>query len=424
MAYPATVRTIEAELARLAEEHPSLCTRTIAPNRTHEGRSVSYVTIGAAAGGRPVLLTGGVHAREWAPPDALLSMLDRLLRAYAEGTDFVMPAFTDTLPVRDIEYAQASIAAGDVKRIVERLELNVLALANPDGRAFSQSSAANALWRKNRRPPRPGSTCVGVDLNRNHDIAWDFERYYDDAGDVAVSASKDPCDPQVYIGPAAASEPESRTIGDLLRERRIEFYVDVHSFSRKILFPWGMDDNQVRDREQNFRNPAWDGRRDGGPGGRYGEFIPSALLDEHVRIGRAMREAILAHAGGDPRARARSEYDVEPGLALYPTTGTSADYAASLQFAPHPPARRVIAYTLEIGSDADGEGGFQPVPAIYPKIEREVHLALMAFLLAAALSPPRPRAERGVRPRRPRRAGGAGSRASRAAGGARSAPSR
>ena len=384
MAYPSTVGAIEAELGRLAADHPQLVTRTVAANRTHEGRSVSYVTISANEGGRPVLLTGGAHAREWAPPDALLSMLARLLRAYEEGADFVVPEFTDRAPAGDIVYPAASFAAADVKRIVERVELNVLALINPDGRAFSQSAATNAMWRKNRRPPRPGSSCMGVDLNRNYDIAWDFERYYDDAGDVAVSASKDPCDPQVYIGSAAASEPESRTVAAILRDRRIEFYVDVHSFSRKILYPWGMDDNQVRDREQNFRNPAWDGRRDGGPGGRYGEFIPSALLDEHVRIGRAMHDAILDAAGGDARAQARSQYDVEPGLALYPTTGTASDFAASLQFQRDPPAPRVIAYTLEIGSDADGEGGFQPVPAIFPKIEREVHLSLMAFLLAAA----------------------------------------
>ena len=382
--YPATVRAIEAELGRLAADHPALCTRTVAANRTHEGRTVSYVTIGAGEGGRPVLLTGGAHAREWAPPDALLSMLDRLLRAYEEGTDFLIPAFTDTAPARDIVFPAASVPAADVKRIVERVELNVLALINPDGRGFAQVSPANAMWRKNRRPPRPGSSCAGVDLNRNYDIAWDFERYYDDAGDVAVSASKDPCDPQVYIGPAAASEPESRTVADVLRDRRIEFYVDVHSFSRKILYPWGMDDNQVRDGDQNFRNSAWDGRRDGGPGGRYGEFIPATLRDEHVRIGNAMHDAILDAAGDDERARARSQYDVEPGLALYPTTGTASDYAAGLQFIPDAPAQRVISYTLEIGSDADGEGGFQPVPTIYPKIEREVHLALMAFLRAAA----------------------------------------
>ncbi|HWC26504.1 MAG TPA: M14 family zinc carboxypeptidase [Solirubrobacteraceae bacterium] len=386
MAYPATVRAIEAELARLAADHPSLCTRTVLPNRSHEGRSISLVTVGAReGGGRPALLTGGVHAREWVPPDALVSLLDRLLRAYVDGTAFEVPAFTDTRAAGGrIGYPAAAIAAADVRRIVERLELHVVALSNPDGRAFTQAAPANALWRKNRRPPPPGSSCVGVDLNRNHDVAWDFERYYDDAGDAAVSASKDPCDFQVYIGPSVASEPESRNVAGVLRDRRIEFYVDVHSFSRKILFPWGMDDNQTRDPSQNFRNPAWDGRRDGAPGGPYGEFIPATLRDEHVRIGAAMRDAILEAAGGEPRARARSRYDVEPSLALYPTTGTSSDFAASLQFQPEPPAQRVISYTLECGSDADGEGGFQPVPAIYPKIEREVHLSLMALLLAAA----------------------------------------
>jgi len=262
----------------------------------------------------------------------------------------------------------------------------VLALINPDGRAFSQSSAPNAMWRKNRRPPAGSadSSCMGVDLNRNFDLAWDFERYYNDAGDVAVSASNDPCDFQVYVGPSALSEPESQNVASILRERQAEFYIDVHSFSRKILFPWGMDSNQSRDPAMNFRNPTFDGRRDGGVGGPYGEFIPQDLLDEHVRIGTAMHDAMLEGAGDDPRARARSEYAVEPGLALYPTTGTASDYAASLQFVDDPPAERIIAYTLEIGMDTGGEGGFQPVPAIYPKIEREVHLALMAFLSAAA----------------------------------------
>ena len=384
MAYPATVRAIEAELGRLAAGHPSLCTRTVAPNRSQEGRSISYVTISGATGGRPVFITGGIHAREWAPPDALLSLLERLLRAYGDGADLVVEAFTDTAPARDIEYPAVTIAAADVTRVVERLDLSVLPLVNPDGRAFSQSSAANVMWRKNRRPPRAGSTCQGVDLNRNYDLAWDFERFYDDAGDAAVSASNDPCDFQVYVGPSPASEPETRNVASVLREREVEFYVDVHSFSRKILLPWGMDDNQTHDPSQSFRNSAFDGRRDGGVGGPYGEFIPQDLLDEHVRIGTAMHDAILAGAGSDARARARSQYDVEPGLALYPTTGTGSDFAASLQFLDHPPAERVIAYTLEIGNDTDGEGGFQPVPAIYPKIERELHLALMALLLEAA----------------------------------------
>jgi len=385
MAYPATVRAIEAELARLATDHPALCTRAVAPNTTHEGRTVSYVTMSGGGGGRPVLLTGGIHAREWAPPDALLSLLDRLLGAYEAGGAFDVPAFADTAGSgRDVVYPAASVSAADVQRIVENVELHVMPVVNPDGRAFSQSSAANAMWRKNRRPPRSGSSCMGVDVNRNFDLAWDFDRYYNDAGDAAVSASDDPCDFQVYHGPAPDSEPETRNVISLLRDKRIEYYVDVHSFSRKVLHPWGMDDNQTRDPSQNFLNPEWDGRRDGAVGGPYGEYIPAALRDEHVRIGQAMHDAIVDAAGSDSRAVARSQYDVEPGLALYPTTGTASDYGAALPFMPDPPTEKVIAYTLEIGSDADGEGGFQPVPSIYPKIEREVHLALMAFLLAAA----------------------------------------
>jgi hypothetical protein len=280
-----------------------------------------------------------------------------------------------------------SFAVADVRRVVEDLDLLVLPLVNPDGRAFSQSSAANALWRKNRRPPPGGSSCRGVDINRNFDIAWDIDRYYSRAGRAVVSASTDPCDAQVYIGPSAASEPETRNVIGLLRDRDIEVYVDVHSFSRKILFPWGIDDNQTDDPDQNFANPAWDRRRDGGFGGPYGEFIPNAggqrLLDEHEALGAAMRAAILDGAGSDPRARARSAYDLESSLALYPASGTASDYAFSLNFTTDR-ERPIVGFTLECGSDADGEGGFQPSVAIYPKIEREVHLAMMALLVRAA----------------------------------------
>jgi murein tripeptide amidase MpaA len=326
-----------------------------------------------------VLFIGGAHAREWVPPDALLTLLGRLLAAYESKQELEIPAFTDTAPSPDIPYPAASIDADEVQRIVESVELYVIACINPDGRAFTQSAPANAMWRKNRRPPEAGSRCFGVDPNRNNDVAWDYERYYSRAGAEENSASKDPCDPQVYVGPAAASEPEVRNVEGLLREQEIEFFVDVHSFSRKLMFSWGMDGNQSRDPSQNRSNPVWDGRRDGAVGGPYGEFIPADALERHIRIGTAMHDAITDAAGSDRRARVRSEYAVEPSLALYPTTGTFSDYAFSLR-----EDGSLTSFTMECGSDADGEGGFQPVPAIYPKIEREVHLALLALLREAA----------------------------------------
>ena len=378
MAYPSTVREIEDGLGALAAAHPTLCRRTTLPNATHEGRRVSSVRV-TSGGTTPVLFVGGAHAREWAPPDALLTLLQRLLAAYAGDDDLVVPAFTDTAPTPDLVYPAATIAAADVKRIIESVELHVIGCLNPDGRAFSQSGPANAMWRKNRRPPNPGSTCRGVDCNRNNDIAWDYNRYYSRAGAAANSASTDPCDFQVYVGPAVESEPEVRNVAGLMRSAEIAYFVDVHSFSRKLLFPWGMDGNQTRDPSQNYENPVWDGRRDGTTDGPYGEFITAAALDRHVRVGTAMHDAIVNAAGSDRRARVRSEYAVEPSLALYPTTGTFSDFAYTIR-----DDGSVTSFTLECGSDADGEGGFQPVPAIYPKIEREVQVALLAMLLEAA----------------------------------------
>lgn len=382
MAYPSTWAEIELALGALAAAHPTLCTQLDLPYTSHEGRRSSYVRVATRdprEGRSTVLLAGGAHAREWAPPDALLTLAQRLLAAYAGQTALEIPAFTDTVASADVQYAAATIPAADVQRIADRVELFVLPLMNPDGRVFSQADPANALWRKNRRPARPGSTCRGVDPNRNHDVAWDYKRYYSPSGAAANSASRDPCDPQVYIGPRVGSEPEVRNLVKLLQSEAIDYFVDVHSFSRKLLYPWGMDGNQMRDPTQTYSNRDWDGRRDGTVRGPYGEYISAEALDRHVRVGTAMHDAILDASGGDRRARARSRYAVEPSLALYPTTGTASDYAFSVR-----EDGSVTSFTLECGSDANGEGGFQPVPAIYPKIEREVHLALMALLLEAA----------------------------------------
>ena len=102
-----------------------------------------------------------------------------------------------------------------------------------------------------------------------------------------------------------------------------------------------------------------------------------------------MRDAIRDQAGPHPTARHRSIYTVKQALGLYPTTGTSDDYCAGVTMLDS--ARPAIsAFCLECGIDqapddpTDNEGGFHPeYPTKFPKIEREIHAAVLALARAA-----------------------------------------
>jgi len=70
-----------------------LCTRHVFATPTREGRSQSYIKLASGSGNRPdALFIGGIHAREWVPPDALLSFARNLLVAFTNSTDVVFPA--------------------------------------------------------------------------------------------------------------------------------------------------------------------------------------------------------------------------------------------------------------------------------------------------------------------------------------------
>src|SRR3954453_694268 len=91
-------------LQQLASEHPEVCTLEMLPHRTHEGREVCMLRIGT--GSTPtVVVLGGVHAREWAPPDALLSLAERLVGAYAGNGAMEHPQWIDDTARPPITYA-------------------------------------------------------------------------------------------------------------------------------------------------------------------------------------------------------------------------------------------------------------------------------------------------------------------------------
>src|ERR1019366_4967647 len=302
-----TSTVVGAHLDALAAAHANFCTRSgpadWAPGQA--GATSGYVKIAATTAGSPtsrwgVLLTGGVHARELAPPDALVSFLEKLATAYLASSAITYPSWTD--PVNSIAYDSFTIPWPWVRKVVESLDLYVAPLVNPDGRDFALapvSAAEQELhkeWRKNRRPApggNPNPLAVGVDVNRNFDVVWDFNRCFAVAH-ADVHSSTDPAD-ETYIGPSAESEPETKNVAGLLRSKEISFYIDFHAFSRDILYSWGLDTNQSTDATQTFTNAAWDHRSDG-------ETHERSHLHPERRLGspRAGALALHGHAIGQP----------------------------------------------------------------------------------------------------------------------------
>lgn len=89
------------------------------------------------------------------------------------------------------------------------------------------------FWRKNRRQ-NAGSSCLGVDLNRNYDSQWG-----------AAGASTNPCS-QTYMGSEAASEIETKNVqNEALRiGSRTLAWVTTHTFGQMVLTPYSfLDEN-------------------------------------------------------------------------------------------------------------------------------------------------------------------------------------
>src|SRR5215467_11353058 len=193
-----TVVEVEDALAALAKPPNDSFTSLIKlPNATWEQRTSHALKIGKGTGtDRPgIYFLGGVHAREWGSSDILINFIRQLIHAYATNAPVTIGTNTFT--------------ANQIKKIVETKDLYVFPQCNPDGRNYSMNTDPN--WRKNRRPAPPGHnqpSCVGVDINRNYDFLWNYPVYYDAA--APVQNSTNPCDYQIYIGPSAVSEPETK----------------------------------------------------------------------------------------------------------------------------------------------------------------------------------------------------------------------
>ena len=326
-----TAALLSQAIQGLANVVPALCETFTLPEPSVEGVVISglHIRAGDAEGSRNgVLLLGGVHARELMNPEAIVDLAADLLISYAQGTDL-------TYVVPGTGAHGATWAASAIRVMLESLDIWMVPCSNPDGHDYVLSS--DDMWRKNRRP-RTGPTCsdgtepVGVDLNRNCAIMW---------GVIPTNGeiSCDPCDYQVYCGPAAFSEPESKNIEQLLSEFRIDTFADVHSYDETVLYPWGHASSQTTDPAENFTTLPT-GTCSPIPDGSYREYIDPVDLLKLQSVG-AQIVSDVANVRGHI-------YSAGPSIGLYPTTGTNPEYAYSRHIVDQS-AHRTYGWTIETG---------------------------------------------------------------------------
>ena len=291
---------------------PTLCTRVEMPNRSVQGRPIYALHIHAGSSTRTVLIVGGMHARELMNPEAIAELQLDLVGAYFGGTG--------------LSFGGKSWTAAEIQTIMEAHDIWMLPCANPDGREHVMT--VDHLWRKNRRD-NPGTTCDGVDVNRNCDFVW---------GVTTSQTSCNPCD-LTYLGPARFSEPEARNIKDFCDTHSVELFLDVHSFSELVLFPWGHAQTQTTNPSQNFL---------GLPTGTCAPLNPSGHM-EFMRPNDLQRFQSDAQQVVDSiRAVRGRNYTPKSIHALAANTGTATDYVFSRHIA-NPALGKAFAYAFETG---------------------------------------------------------------------------
>ncbi|MCK4640370.1 MAG: immune inhibitor A [Candidatus Marinimicrobia bacterium] len=211
-----TFAEIVAELDSMRSNYPDLISEKFTIGQSHEGRELWMVKISDNPDHQDedepqVCFDALLHAREGASMATIMYFMYYLLENY--GTDSVVTYLVDN---REIYFAPC---------------------LNPDGYEYNREKKPNGggMWRKNRRNNGDGS--YGVDLNRNFAYAWG----YDDNGSSPNPTSN------VYRGPSALSEPETKIFADFVKTKEIKTHINYHSYSNLILYPWGYTGKQSPD---------------------------------------------------------------------------------------------------------------------------------------------------------------------------------
>jgi len=214
-----------AEMAQVIDkavaDHPGIAAK-FSIGQSHEGRAIRAIRITANVNGgnhgRPeILIHGMTHARERASGELAIHMIEVLTNNYGRTTKL----------------------GRRVTAILQSTVVYIIPMMNPDGAEFDFKNGRFHKWRKNRQPI-PGSSAIGVDLNRQAGYTWGC------CGGSSGNPSSD-----FYRGPEPWFAPEIRAYRSFVNGRvingtpRLKGIVSVHSAGRLVLWPYAYTKQDV-----------------------------------------------------------------------------------------------------------------------------------------------------------------------------------
>ncbi|KXN72297.1 hypothetical protein CONCODRAFT_77883 [Conidiobolus coronatus NRRL 28638] len=264
----------------------------ITVGHTYQGKKIRGVKITNPKGSnkKAFIMHAGIHAREWITISTATYLMDQII--------------------------SHSNSRADLKLLVDTFEIIIIPVLNVDGYDYTRE---NRMWRKNLQPNH-GSSCIGIDLNRNWGYKW---------GDSGT----DPCG-EDYQGSSAFNTLETKAVSKFLSKHSNTIaYIDIHAYSQLWMHPYGYTCSTPPDND------------------RFNE------------IGRVATTAMIK-AGGP-----RFQYGTICNI-IYPASGSSVDWAYAVPKIKYP-------FAVEL-KDTGYYGFIMPPRAIIPQ-GREFTAAIAAM---------------------------------------------
>lgn len=187
--------------------------RPVTVGTSAEGRPITGLRIGVhptndddkdATTRKTVLITAGLHAREWISTSTALYIAYNLITGYGKNSD--------------------------ITKLLEDFDFVIVPTLNPDGYTYTWTT--DRLWRKTRQNT-PVSFCPGIDLDHAFGFAWSG----------AADSGGNPCS-EAYAGTQAFGATEAEALASWAKnetkDNNAEFvgFLDLHSYSQQILYPY------------------------------------------------------------------------------------------------------------------------------------------------------------------------------------------